>query len=214
MGKRKIPLVNGELYHICAKSIAEYRIFKTHKDFLRMEELIRYYRFKHNIKFSDFQRISKNKEKVEKSQDKIVEVIAYCLMPTHIHFILYQIEDNGISVFMERILKSYAVYFNNKYKRKGPLWSGRFLNLLIQNDEQLLHLTRYIHLNPVTAYIVEKPEDWEFSSYIEYIGMKKENFICEWERVLEINSERYREFVENQKDYQRELAKIKKLTLE
>lgn len=212
MGYRKIALVNGELYHVYSKSIAEYKIFRNKKDFLRMEGLIRYYRFEQEIRFSDYQKIVKKDENFL-SGNEIVEIITYCFMPTHIHFILLQLQNNGISKFMERVLKSYAVYFNNKYKRKGPLWSGKFSNVLIETDEQLLHLTRYIHLNPVTAYIVEKPEDWEFSSYREYIG-KKENPICKWEKYLDINIESYKKFVLERKDYQRELARIKHLLLE
>ena len=70
---------------------------------------------------------------------------------------------------MRRLLNSYTRYFNEKIKRKGPLWEGRFKKVLVNSDEQLLHLTRYVHLNPVSAGIVEKPEDWPCSSYREYI---------------------------------------------
>lgn len=213
MGSRKIPLVNGELYHIYTKSIAEYKIFKSKRDFLRMEELIRFYKYEQDVRFSSYE-ILKKEGRIINFDIKIVEIIAYCLMPTHIHLILLQTQDNGISKFMEKILKSYALYFNNKYKRKGPLWSGKFSNVLIRTDEQLLHLTRYIHLNPVSAYLVEKPEDWEFSSYREYIGIKRENFLSKWDDFLEIKVEEYKKFVEERKDYQRELAKIKALLLE
>ena len=70
---------------------------------------------------------------------------------------------------MGDILNSYSRYFNTKQKRKGPLWEGRFENVLIKTDEQLLHLTRYIHLNPVTAYLVDQAKDWQASSYNEYL---------------------------------------------
>ncbi|MCM8804711.1 MAG: transposase [Candidatus Omnitrophica bacterium] len=213
MGIRKYPLVNEQIYHIYAKSIAEYKIFKSNTDFLRMEELLNYYKFEQSIKFYVYQNLQ-DKKKLVLSEGLLVEIVAYCIMPTHIHLILYQKHDFGISNFMEKILKSYALYFNNKYKRKGPLWAGRFLNVLIKTDEQLLHLTRYIHLNPVTAYLVERPEDWDFSSYREYIGNKKNNCICKWNDFLEINVEDYKKFVEERKDYQRELAKIKNLILE
>jgi putative transposase len=79
-------------------------------------------------------------------------------MPTHIHLVLRQLKDGGISKFMSNILNSYSRYFNIKHNRKGPLWEGRFRKVLVGSDEQLLHLTRYVHLNPVTACLVDKPK--------------------------------------------------------
>ncbi len=78
-------------------------------------------------------------------------------MPTHIHLILKQLKEDGISAYMSKILNSYTCYFNRRTKRKGPLWESRFKRVEVTSDEQLLHLTRYIHLNPVTAHIVEEP---------------------------------------------------------
>ena len=87
--------------------------------------------------------------------------------------------------------------------------------ILVKNDEQLLHLTRYLHLNPVTAKIVDRPEEWEFSSFNEYL--EKESgvqSICEFKDLLDINPSQYRKFVNDQISYQRELAKIKKLLID
>jgi len=213
---RKTPLVIGQFYHIFTRSIADYKVFKSHNDFVRMIDTMIYYRSKNTPqKFSRFYS-KKNKKNFTlelEEGEKFVKIIAYCLMPTHIHLLLQQIEENGISNFMERVLKSYSKYYNTKYKRKGPLWESRFKNVIIKNDEQLLHLTRYIHLNPVTAYIVKKPEEWLFSSYREYIDDSSKK-ICEFEGFIEIKSEKYKSFVEERIDYQRELAKIKHLLLE
>jgi putative transposase len=135
-------------------------------------------------------------------------------MPTHIHFLLQQLVENGISIFMRNILDSYTRFFNIRHNRKGPLWEGRSKKVLAKTNEELLHFTRYIHLNPVTAYLVDKPEDWEASSYREYIGLEVEDRICNYEDVLEINPRTYKEFVEDRISYQRELAKIKHLLCE
>ena len=113
----------------------------------------------------------------------------------------------------EKVLKSYSKYFNKKYKRKGPLWETRFKNVHVDTDEQLLHLTRYIHLNPVTALLVKKPEDWNFSSYKEYLRESPRK-ICEFEEFIPIEKNEYKLFVEERIDYQKELAKIKHLLLE
>ncbi|MBU2265406.1 MAG: hypothetical protein KJ977_00005, partial [Candidatus Omnitrophica bacterium] len=119
---------------------------------------------------------------------------------------------DGISIFMGNVLNSYSRYFNIKHKRKGPLWQGRFRNALIANDEQLLHLTRYIHLNPVTAYLVDRPEQWFFSSYEEFTNnTEKLNKLCRYEDILDIHSKEYKKFVEGAISYQRELAQSKHL---
>jgi len=217
---RKDLLVTGEVYHIYTKSIAGFKIFSNNSDYLRMFNVIRYYkREKTAMKFSDFIRIAQYKKEkwldtfIEShSGNKLVEIVAYCIMPTHLHLILKQTEENGISTFMRYILNSYARYFNVKYKRKGPLWEGRFKNLLVKADEQLLHLTRYIHLNPVTAYLVDKPEEWIASSYREYLSdVDNKDKICEYSDLLEAGGVSYKDFVEDQISYQRELAQIKEV---
>lgn len=183
-----------------------------------MQELLKYYQVKKPlIRYSIYLRI-RSKEKISKTafvNNNLVDIIAYCLMPTHIHLVLTQLCENGISVYMGRILNSYARYFNTKYKRKGPLWEGRFKGIQVETTEQLYHLTRYIHLNPVTAYLVEKPEEWKFSSYREFINeVGKDERICNFEEFLDIEKEEYRDFVISRIDYQRELDEIKHLLLE
>jgi len=134
-------------------------------------------------------------------------------MPTHLHLVLKQLTEHGISEFMSLILNSYTRYFNTRHHRKGPLWEGRFKDVRVKTDEQLLHLTRYIHLNPVTAYMVGRPEEWGDSSYGEYISGVKDP-ICEFKGLLNIDPVRYKTFVEDRADYQRRLGDIKRLLLE
>jgi len=136
-------------------------------------------------------------------------------MPTHFHLILKQLKKGGISTFIGNVLNSYSRYFNTKHKRGGPLWEGKFKNVSVETDEQLLHLTRYIHLNPTSAGLVKKPEEWPYSSYLEYLGkIKKINRICSYEDLIDISPLSYKNFVESRILYQRELAKIKHLILE
>lgn len=210
-----------EIYHVTTKSIAEYVIFNNAAEYSRMMQLIKYYQIKNpSVRFSYFiewwnESKKRANKKYRQNSEKLIKIIAYCLMPTHIHLILQQLTKNGISIYMNKMLNSYTRYFNAKHRRKGPLWEGRFKRILVETDEQLIHLTRYIHLNPVTAYLVDRPEYWEFSSYREYLGeMPAKDRICEFEGVLEIIPDEYKKFVDNQISYQRELAAIKKLTLE
>jgi putative transposase len=217
--KREISLSNGEVYHIVTRSISDYKIFNNKEELARMINCICYYQIENpSIRFSRFIEFEPDiRERIRDnpaSKDKLVDIIAFCIMPTHVHLVLKQIKQSGISIFMGNILNSYSRYFNIKHGRKGPLWEGRFKNIIVDSDEQLLHLTRYVHLNPVTAYLVNKPEDWAASSYREYIQSKYENPICNYSGILEIEAVSYAAFVENRISYQRELAKIKSLILD
>ena len=214
---RKNKLAIGETYHIYNKSIAGYIIYNNEEEFLRMLRAIRYYRReKPEISFSRFLRDDDTENYfILQNKRNLVEIISYCLMPTHFHVILKQLADNGISIFMSNVENSYARYFNLKHKRKGPLWEGRFKSILIKSDEQLLHLTRYIHLNPVTAQLLNEPEKWSMSSYNEYLTKIDENKrICNYNDVLNIEPADYKRFVEDRISYQREIAKIKALLLD
>lgn len=216
---RKYALTDGSIYHVFTKSIAGFQVFRIHSDYERMQGLLKYYQIaKPLIRFSLFVELKDKKNYYRKNvdeNDKLVELKAYCLMPTHIHLMLRQLKGDGVSIFMGNILNSYSRYFNIKNKRKGPLWESRFKNVEVSTDEQLLHLSRYIHLNPSTANLVEKPEDWKYSSYKEYIeDVDSEDRLCNFAGLLNIQPVDYKEFVSSRKDYQRELARMKDLCLE
>lgn len=207
------------VYHAFTKSIAGFKIFNHEADFKRIIMAIRYYQFKQpGFKFSVFYNKTETEKEyfierlVSRTGNRLVNVVAYCIMPTHIHIGVEELEDVGISFFMKNVLNSYTRYFNTRYRRKGPLWEGRFKRIEVENDGHLLHLSRYIHLNPVTSYLVERPEDWPASSYGEYINVKEKGGICSYRHLLPIESELYEEFVNGQISYQRELAEVKSLT--
>ena len=209
-------LTPNTIYHIMSKSIVGYKIFTCEEEFERMLKIIKYYTYEEiKFKFSKYQKLKEsnlvNSEIL--NGGKIVKIISYCLMPTHIHIVAVGLKENSLSKYMNVILRSYTGYFNNKYKRKGPLWESRFKAVIVKNEENLLHLTRYLHLNPVSAYLVEKPEEWKYSSYREYIGLE-DNKICDFQDYLTINSEIYKGFVNDRIGYQRELEKIKHLIVE
>lgn len=220
---RKIPLATNEIYHIFNKSISDFRIFNNDVEFLRMIALMQYYQIVSPIRFSDFiesQGVQKEGfnnffEIISKNKERIVQIVAYCLMPTHIHLVIKQLSDNGISNYMRKILDSYTRYFNLSHKRKGPLCEGKFKSVLVENDEQLNHLVRYIHLNPSTTKLVHKPDYWLYSSYNEYLEQKSRNlFICQFSDLMNIRPKLYQKFVNDQISYQQELAKIKNLIMD
>jgi REP element-mobilizing transposase RayT len=100
-----------------------------------------------------------------------VEIIAYCLMPNHYHLLVHLMTDD-LSSLMQPFALSYTKAINKRYGRVGSLFQGRFRAVRVDRDEYLVHLSRYIHLNPVIAKLVEQPEGWEFSSYREYVGLR------------------------------------------
>lgn len=224
MPGRKIPLITGQIYHVLNRGVSLQSTFNTKRDFQRAIETIRYYQNKKPpLRYAQFIAVPKErrlqilKDLNERSQF-LVEIIAYCLMPNHFHFILKQIEDQGIAKFMSNFTNSYTRYFNIKNKRSGHLFQGKFKALRVESDEQLLHLSRYIHLNPYSSYIVKTFGDlkrYPYSSLCEYLGELKINF-CHKEIVLDQfkNIESYKNFVFDQADYQRRLEEIKHLLLE
>jgi len=213
-------LVTGEIYHIFSKSIAGFVIFNDQSEFSRIIDTMKYYKVENPpTKFSYFMNRSKDDNFFWNlnEADSLVNILAYCIMPTHVHLILKQIKDKGISIFMNNILNSHTRYFNTKHNRKGPLWESRFKRVVVKTDEQLLHLTRYVHLNPTTSFLVSRPEDWHASSYGEYLSKSiavKNDKLCDYEEILKIDSEEYKKFVDERICYQRELAKIKHLFIE
>jgi putative transposase len=196
-----------EVYHVCNKSIAGYVIFNDTADYLRMMSMLKYYQLGGlKISYSYFMRLPEEARNaiikgLRIKNGNIVDIIAYCIMPTHLHFLLRPREESSVSAFMNNILNSYTKYFNGKHNRKGPLWEGPSSKIIIENDYQLLHVTRYIHLNPVTAYLVNSPEDWPYSSYEEYIHNHPQ--ICHISPYLDLKSLDYAAFARGGIEYQR-----------
>jgi REP element-mobilizing transposase RayT len=101
-----------------------------------------------------------------------ITLIAYCLMPNHYHFLFYVKNDAGLGPFLQRLFNSCTQAFNRQQNRTGTLFEGRAKSRLVDEINYLFHIVRYIHLNPVSAGLVEKPEDWIFSNYREFIGLR------------------------------------------
>ncbi len=136
-------------------------------------------------------------------------------MPNHYHLLLRQREDNGITNFIRLIQNSYAHYINTKTKRVGSVFQSPFKAKRIENDEQFLHVARYIHINPLTTYIVKNPKDlvnYEWCSYKDYYEEIPRKFVD-----ISFLSSFYRKkdnlvaFTLDRTDYQRALEKIKHL---
>lgn len=223
MPGRKVPLVNNQVYHVINRGVASQPIFNNKRDYRRAFETLIYYRhIKPPMRYSYFINLPKDrKEEILKliSEDKkcLVQIIAYCLMPNHVHLLLKQTDNKGISIFMSRYANSYTKYFNTRHERSGPLFQGKFKAVRVETDEQLIHVSRYIHLNPYTSFIVgdvNEIENYEFSSFREYLSSP--DGVCQKGLVLNLfkdNSD-YKKFVLDQADYQRNMGSMKNLMLE
>ena len=130
-------------------------------------------------------------------------------MPNHFHILLKQEEESGISEFISKTLNSYTKYFNTKYNRVGPLFQGQFKAVRVESNEQLLHVHRYIHLNPIVSYLTKSLDAYRWSSYSEYI--KHIKGICTKDIILDqfSNVKAYEAFHADQIGYGQTLESIK-----
>jgi len=214
--------VENKYYHVFNRGVARQPIFKVKKDYLRAIKAIDFYRFLNpSLRLSKALLLAKEEKreffKNLKKKEKIVNLICYCFMPNHFHFLLKQKRTNGVSKFISDFSNSYARYFNVRHERVGPLFQGVFKGVRIESEEQLSHVSRYIHINPITSSIIKetKINTYPWSSLPEYLGnIKKE--ICDKEAILTLfkNRKAYQKFVRNQAKIVKELKQIKHLTLE
>lgn len=225
MPGREIRLVTGEIYHVLNRGVASQPIFRSWRDYKRCFETMLYYQnLQPPQRYSLFLTQAKKKreeilESLRKRGEFLVEIIVYCFMPNHFHFLLKQMVDGGIAKFLSNFSNSYTRYFNTLSQRAGPLLQGKFKAVRVETEEQLLHLSRYIHLNPYSSYVVKNIEDlvaYPHSSLAEYLVKSDDNGYYQKEIVLghfKTKSE-YQNFVFDQADYQRTLDEIKHLILE
>src|SRR3990172_2353035 len=146
---------NGAFYHITSRGNLRDDVFFEDRDREKFLEIL-----------------SKTKERYS------YLLHAYALMGNHYHLLIETPKAN-ISQIMQNINTSYTVYVNRKYQRSGHLFQGRFKGIIVDKDEYLVTLSRYIHLNPVRAGIVEKPDDYRWTSYAVCIGKKVEKSLVD-----------------------------------
>ncbi|NIO04188.1 MAG: hypothetical protein GTN74_06110 [Proteobacteria bacterium] len=141
----------------------------------------------------------RDKEKFLEYLEKTVQrysiiIHTYCLMSNHYHLLIETTQSN-LSIAIQWLNVSYAAYYNKKHRRSGHLFQGRFKATLIDTDEYLMPLSRYIHLNPVRANIAMKPGEYPWSSYAAFIGRTKVPDFLETGRVLSYFGTKRREAI-------------------
>ncbi|MBI2019106.1 transposase [Candidatus Daviesbacteria bacterium] len=223
MPQRPVVLANNEIYHVFNRTIGGQQIFAQNQKFnlSKALEIVNYYRFTQKIRLSRFKQLPAELKKqyldALASTDPLVEIYAFAFMPNHFHFLLKQIRDNGVAAFISNFQNSFAKVFNLKNNRNGALFQNAFKAKRIVSDEQFVHISRYIHLNPVTAYIIEfdKLANFKWTSFSAYVTQEQIPLINSDFLVQMFGSkEKYVNFVADQIDYQRDLAQIKDLLIE
>ena len=175
MPKRKIPLVNQEIYHVFNRSVAKQPIFHNKKENETFLSLLEYYRFPNPpLRFSHYQRLNtQDKTKLlrglYKKNKHLVEIYSFSIMPNHYHLLLKQSLNSGIMNFIRLIQNSYARFLNLRYKRSGSLFQSPFKAVRLETDEQFIHVARYIHLNPVKAGLCQHPKEHLWTSHLYYL---------------------------------------------
>ena len=182
MPKRKTDFSIGYYFHIYNRAVAENQLFINHDNYQFFLEKIQLYLL------------------------PIGEILAYCLMPNHYH-ILLKLNKISLSKAMQRLALSYSVAFNKVYNRSGHLFQGRYQAKHVSDTQYMVHLSRYIHLNPKEAKLVKITEEWEYSSLLEYYGIRSNqivntdpilNILADTDKIsLQKKQQRYREFVDS-----------------
>jgi putative transposase len=225
MPGRKIPLVTNYFYHVYNRGVEGRPTYTSTLEYRRFLNLLNYYRFeKLPTSYSNYKNYPKeNKIRIMnelKNQQKTqVEIINYCLMPNHFHLLLNQTAENGISNFMSKLQNGYTKYFNKRNNRYGSLFQGRFKSIIIESENQLLHVFRYIILNPYSVAVVkniEKLVDYPWIPLKEYLQNFKKEKLLNRELILNLFTgvSSFKDFIFDYADYQKKLEVIKHLTLE
>lgn len=169
----------GAYYHVTARGNERKDVFKSQKD---REQFLQYL------------------ESAVTRYDAVIH--AYCLMSNHYHLLL-ETPAGNLSKIMQHINGAYTNYYNAKRKRSGHLFQGRYKAIVVEADEYAQQLSRYIHLNPVRVGLSARPEEYRWSSYPEYIGMRKQPEWLETSAILgyfgaaDQRHGNYRKFVED-----------------
>lgn len=214
-------VANG-FYHLYNRGVEKRIIFQDNQDYPVLLSYLKQYLLSKNIdeltrQLADPKTPYREKGKIIKllrlnNFNGEIDLLAYCLMPNHFHFLVKQKSPQSIDKFIQSLCTRYTMYFNRKYKRVGPLFQGTYKAVLVTSDEQLLHLSRYIHQQSLTLQgdtLQAQP-----GSYLDYLGLRKTLWVKPKE-ILSFFSKTnpafsYEAFVKQQEDF----VHIRKLLIE
>lgn len=183
---RRVPLVEGEIYHVYNRGAHKRDIFTAEWDYQRFQVLLYLANTKQPVNLRYLFEKYKGRSFVEMFSENIdgslVSVFAYCLMPNHFHLVLRQKNEDGIALFMRKLATAYSMYFNAKYDHSGTLFQGRYKSKHVDDDPYLRWIFSYVHLNPLELVEPEWKEkgianpqrarpyvnEYKYSSHLDY----------------------------------------------
>ncbi len=183
-------------YHVYARGHNRAKIFKDQADFFYFLDL-----------FARYLSQEEKRDSTDRPYPHLyndVELLAYCLMPNHFHFLVYQITEGSLGKLMRSVMTSYSCYFNQKYKVTGSLFESRYRASIITSDEYLMQVSRYIHLNPGNW------RAYPYSSIHAYFGVGQEEWLRP-QRIIELfgSTPIYADFLDDRKDFEDSITLIK-----
>jgi putative transposase len=244
MPYRKEQFVNDEIYHVILRGLDDNLIFKDINDYYR--GIFSIYEFnnanpvtiqnrrraRESFKKKNRRPTSINFAEFVDDRDRLVDILAFCFMPNHVHLLLRQIKDDGLSKFMVKVGGGYGRYFNQRYQRKGYVFQNRFKSVHVEDDRQLEVVASYIFTNPIAliepgfkefgirshsvSEVGKFLEEYKWSSYPDSIGVKNFSSVTQREFLLEVmNGEvDLKDFVKNWIERKRDIAMYTDLFLE
>ncbi len=177
----------GEYYHIYNRGTEKRRIFLDKKDYKRFTFLLFICNNHSSIEVRNYKNLTSFGKFNLQRGNTLVDIGAYCLMPNHFHLLLKEKTKGGISLFMQKLTTSYAMYFNIAYERSGSLLQGTFKARPIKEDKYLEYLYAYIHFNPMKLIEPKWKEkitkdnqktkeflsSYVYSSYLDFVGVDR-----------------------------------------
>jgi len=248
MPYRQQQFFNGEIYHVVTRRLEDHLLFKNIDDYYRGVFSIYKFNTTEPVEIAERRKLRTQLKRKLKAfeakgervsatlsvdnRDKLVEILAFSLMPNHIHLLLRQLKDGGITTFMNKFGAGYPAYFKQKYglKRKGYFFQGRFVSVYVKTNNQLKIVFVYIHVNPISLIepkwkdigiqnpekAIEFVENYKWSSYSDYIGKKNFSSVTGRDFLSEImgGEQGCKKFVNDWIKYKGEIRKFTNLTLE
>lgn len=176
----KLYVENG-YYHLFNRGVEKRNIFVDDRDYRVLLHFLKLYLSPPLPlpKLTGADLVIRKRPRFVKSLYNEIKLLAYCLMPNHFHLLVKQKTPKAITQLIRRVCTSYVIYFNQRYERVGPLFQGRYKAVLVDTDEQLLHLSRYIHINPHELPTVTRTDlvNYPYSSYKQYLGEYKTQWL-------------------------------------
>lgn len=203
---RNLEFSTGEFYHLYNRGVDKRTIFKDDYDHARFLKLLYLCNSNKNFVFRDLPTGPIFSQSRGRS---LVDIGAYCLMPNHLHLLVYEKEEAGISSFMHKLMTAYSLFYNKKYSRTGRLFEGTFKAKHLDTDSYLEYIFAYIHLNPVDLIqsgwkekgiknlktAKDHLDDYKYSSYPDYTGKERP------ERVI-LNKQSFPDYFAGEHDFE------------